>query len=122
MDKLQRYEIYDKRIGEDTVCLDGDVSALEAEIDLLKKAIQFDRAGDAEDWRDGHPIFVMAKDIDNLEAENEKLKSEMIAPTDSGIVRFDSICEEFNSGKRDLISLCCALWNSGTVAGRTEKS
>ena len=59
---------------------------------------------------------------ERLKAENEKLKSEMIAPTDSGIVRFDSMCEEFNSGKRTLVSLCCALWNSGTVAGRAEKS
>ena len=54
--------------------------------------------------------------------ENEQLKAAMVAPTDSGIDRFDSLCSEFNSGKRDLVSLCCALWNSGTVAGRAEKS
>ena len=59
---------------------------------------------------------------ERLKAENDLIKSEMIAPTDSGIVRFDSMCEEFNSGKRNLVSLCCALWNSGTVAGRAEKS
>ena len=36
MDKLKRYECYDKRIGEETVCLDDDVSALEAENERLR--------------------------------------------------------------------------------------
>ena len=56
--------------------LKDEAERLKSENDLLKKAIQFDRAGDAEEWRDGHPIFVMAKDIDNLIAENERLKAE----------------------------------------------
>ena len=84
MDKLQRYETYDKRIWEETVCLDDDVSALEAENERLK-------------------------------SENEMLKCATVAPTDSGIVNFDSMCAEFNEGKRSMASLCFSLWNTSRL-------
>ena len=53
----------------------------------------------------------LAKINGTLRVENERLRDEMVAPTDSGIVTFDSLCEEFNTGNRTLASLCCALWN-----------
>ena len=66
MDKLKRYEIYDKRIGEDTVCLDGDVSALEADNERLKAEIDKLRKGIIEiiESTEMGAVWVMSSLID----------------------------------------------------------
>ena len=41
-----------------------------------------------------------------------ELEKSLIAPTDSGVVALDSICEKFNSNKKsDLTELTCSIWN-----------
>ena len=90
----------------------GDCERLAAENERLSEKVVFKTEANRR----------LAKINANLRVENEKLKAEMVAPTDSGIVRFDSMCEEFNTGNRNLVSLCCGLWNSGKASGNSEKS
>ena len=46
------------------------------------------------------------------DAKIAELEKSLIAPTDSGVVALDSICEKFNSNKEsDLTELTCSIWN-----------
>ena len=60
-------------------------------------------------------IIDMQAENERLTAEIEMFKSATIAPTDSGIVNFDSMCSEFNEGKRSMASLCFSLWNTSRL-------
>tara|TARA_R110000744_G_scaffold113564_1_gene212665 strand:+ start:162 stop:422 length:261 start_codon:yes stop_codon:yes gene_type:complete len=60
-----------------------------------------------------------------LQAEAAKvveLEKSLIAPTDSGVVALDSICEKFNSNKEsDLTELTCSIWNKAFFEALKEQ-
>ncbi len=51
-----------------------------------------------------------------------ELEKRLIAPTDSGVVALDSICEKFNSNKEsDLTELTCSIWNKAFFEALKEQ-
>ena len=51
-----------------------------------------------------------------------ELEKSLIAPTDSGVVALDSICEKFNSNKEsDLTELTCSIWNKAYFEALKEQ-
>jgi hypothetical protein len=60
-----------------------------------------------------------------LESANQKiaeLEKKLIAPTDSGVVALDSICEKFNSNKEsNLNELTCSIWNKAVFEALKEQ-
>ena len=55
-------------------------------------------------------------------AKIAELEKRLVAPTDSGVVALDSICEKFNNNKKsDLIELTSSIWNKAYFEALKEQ-
>ena len=60
--------------------------------------------------------------FESAAAKITELEKALVAPTDSGVVELDKICEKFNStGDYSLTNLVCLVWNKAFFEALKEQ-